>query len=186
MWTPRPHILGSCRSFIAVAVRLCPALLVLASLPSTADAAPTYFLVGEIPGRERNYDSYVLPLEDPADVAHARRLIAEGPGIGRPLVVAIATAGADGINGDYVPPDTRLWSWHISDFHGFADVTAELLDSSPTASETYFASGAGSNLEIGYWNYTVVAEMPNVPDPTAPAALAPLAALLLRRRCGRG
>ena len=186
MWKRRPHIPGSCPSFITVAVRLCPALLVLAFLPSAANAAPTYFLVGEIPGRERRYDSYVLPLEDPADVAHARRLIAEGPAIGRPLVVATATAGADGINGDYVPPDTRLWSWHISDFHAFADTTAELLDASPTFTEGYFASGGGGNVGIGYWNYTVVAEMPIVPEPAAPAALAPLAAALLRRPRRRG
>ena len=184
MWKRRPHILGSCRSFIAVAVRLWPALLVPAFLPSTANAGPTYFLVAEIPGREHNYDSYVLPLEDPADVAHARRLIAEGPGIGRPLIVASTTAGADGINGDYVLPDTRLWSWHISEFHSFADTTAEVLDGSPSVPENYFASGGGGNFAIGFWNYTVVAEMHNVPDPTTPAALAPLASALLccRRR----
>jgi|SRR5829696_4924550 len=184
MRTHRPHIPGSCRPFVAG--QLYPALLVLSFFASTADAAPTYFLVGEIPGRERHYDSYVLPLGDPADIAHARRLIAEGPQIGRPLVLATATAGADGINGDYVLPDTRLWSWHVSDFDGFADVTAEILDSSPIQTENFFAAGAGRNLDMGFWNYTVVAEMPNLPEPTTPAALAPLAAFLLRRRCRRG
>ena len=60
-------------------------------------AETVYFLVAEQPGYESHLDSYVLPLSDPADIAHARDLIAFGPGIGGTIAVAKIAAGANGI-----------------------------------------------------------------------------------------
>ena len=55
-----------------------------------ATAGPVYFIVAE---REPfHHDSYVLPLTEPADIAHARDLIARGP----PLVFAEVVPGATG------------------------------------------------------------------------------------------
>src|SRR5688572_7736622 len=63
---------------------------------------PVYFLVGELPDRPpRNNDAYVLPLTDPQHIAHARRLVAEGPSIGRGIAVANIAPGGDAINGDW-------------------------------------------------------------------------------------
>src|SRR5688572_918538 len=88
------------------------------------------FLVGEInPGR--HYDSYVLTLSDPAAIAHARDLIEFGLDAGQAIVVADVAQGRDGINRNYIAPGAPLWSWHVSEFVAFADITAEILDGWP-------------------------------------------------------
>ncbi|HZP83075.1 MAG TPA: PEP-CTERM sorting domain-containing protein [Chthonomonadaceae bacterium] len=153
---------------------------------ATAQADPRYFLVAGRPGLPQITDSYVLPLEEPQDIAHAQALIAQGPDIGAGIVVAAIQAGADGINRDYLAPGAPPWSWHVTQFEGFADFTIELYDGSPTLVEEdvpgWIANTGG---HIGFWNYTVVAELPaGVPEPSAFAVfgLGSLGLLGLARR----
>ena len=163
-----------------------------------APAETVYFLVAEhLP---RRHDSYVLPLNDPDDIAEARQWAAlnSGPrepgriGLVGPIVNARIAAGADGINGDYVAPDTRLWSWHMTEFLDFTRFGIELTDGSPTWVEqdvdgwirnTRLNNPPGVG-EIGFWGYTVAAELPGVPEPSA--ALVAAAGVLVLRPPRRG
>ena len=93
-------------------------LLALASLSLTlasqTSVATIYFVVGEH-GTPLYGDSYILPLENPRDIAHARDLIVRGPAAaGSPIVVARIGRGADGINRDFLAPNEPLWSWHVT------------------------------------------------------------------------
>ena len=150
-------------------------------------ASPVYFLVAETPGAEVHHDSYVLPLDTLEDIAHARDLIAKGPGIGNAIVVAEIAAGADGINRDYHAPGAPLWSWHVSEFEGFHDITAEILDGWPSFLESdaqgWIANTGGL---IGFWTYTIVDELENlsIPAPdTLLLLLTGLGGLALLREC---
>ena len=154
-------------------VKMLFTLSVLIGLCGTAAvyASPIYFLVAETPGAEVHLDSYVLPLHAPEDIAHARDLIAKGPVIGNAIVVARIAAGADGINRDYRTPGAPVWSWHVSKFGGFHDITAEILDGWPSFVESdvqgWFANTGGL---IGFWSYTIVDELENLSIP-APGTL---------------
>jgi len=89
-------------AFVSVAVFL--------ALAAPVHAEIVYFLVGEWPGQKVHYDSYVLPLEDTDDIAHARDLIENGPEIGDAIAVAYIRAGSDGINRDYPAQGAPEWS----------------------------------------------------------------------------
>ena len=144
--------------------------LALGTAPARGDLI--LFLVAERPGEAVHGDSYVLPLTDPPDIAHARRLIAEGPGIGGAIAVAEIAAGADGINRNDLASGMPEWSWHVTGFAGFADFTAEILDGWPGEVDRdvpgWIQNTGG---RIGFWNYTVVAELgaapAAVPGPSA-------------------
>jgi hypothetical protein len=142
-------------------------------------------------------DSFVLPLEDPADIAHARDLIARGPeAAGAPIVGAEIVAGSDGINRNVLAPGQPLWNWHVSKFEGFGDFSIELVDGWPTFIEQDVAGWIANTRRdhedpsapghIGFWGYTVVAELDAaaVPLPAAlPAGVAAMGvALLVTRR----
>jgi hypothetical protein len=133
---------------------------------STLQAATNYFLVAEGPDRVHHNDCYVIALTNSQQIAHARDLVARGPYVaGAPIVVAYVAAGADGLNRNLRRADARPWSWHVSGVIAFADITAEILDGWPGALESNF-SGWTNNTggEIGFWNYTVVAELPLTPQ----------------------
>ncbi len=122
------------------------------------------FLVTELPGYELFYDSYVLPLSEPDDIAYARGLIEYGPGsegYEATIVGAWIAAGADGINRDYLAPGAPEWSWHVSAFVRFAEYSAEIYDGSPSGVESDLEGwiGPGGGI-IGFWSYTVTAEIP--------------------------
>ncbi len=148
----------------AVAVALTAAC----ARPSAAETI--YFLVAEQPGSAAHHDSYVLPLSQSGDMDHARALIQDGVSAGAPIVVAQIAKGGDGSNGDYREPGLWLWSWHVEQFHGFADMTAEILDGWPGFVEQDvdgWISNTGA--KIGFWSYTVVSEFgpnpPSIPEP---------------------
>jgi hypothetical protein len=138
--------------------------LVSLALPTTAEspAEPTptiLFLVArpDIP----DGDSYVLPLRDPADIADARALVADGAGadVGS-IVVARIAAGADGINRDHRAPGKPEWSWHVTGFVQFAEITAEICDGTPTLVEADIDAWlANTDSTICFWTYTVVQEL---------------------------
>lgn len=136
-------------------------ILLLACLVSDAHCETVYFLVAET--ETTHGDSYVLPLSDVDDIAHARELINGSED--EPIVVAEIECGADCINRDYLDAGKRGWSWHITDFIEFADVTIEILDGWPGLVENdcqgWVANTAGL---IGFWSYTVVAELGTDPN----------------------
>lgn len=162
------------------------AVLAFAFLPALTSAAPVHFVVSEIDHGAGHDDSYVLPLTAAADVAHARALIAQGPAIGSSIVVAQVASGSDGVNRDVLAPGEPLWSWHVDRFFGFADVTAEILDGWPSFVEQDVV-GWIDNTDgyIGFWNYTITAELTAVPIPGALvfllSGLLPAAALSMIR-----
>jgi hypothetical protein len=127
---------------------LAAVLLIICS--TIAKAENVYFLVAEF---EPYYcDSYVLPLSNPTDIAHARGIIQGGPG--PYIVVAGIAATANGINRDYLDINKREWHWHVTRFNAFADMTAEILDGWPGGAELGYNVGT-----IGFWSYSVVAEL---------------------------
>ena len=120
-----------------------------------------YFLVAELPGHVVHHDSFVIPLTGSQLVAHARDLIARGPGAGGKIVFAEIVAGADGVNRDLRSADQRPWSWHVTQVTGFGDVGAELYDGWPGEVENDVAGWIqNTGGKIGFWTYTVVAELP--------------------------
>lgn len=133
-------------------------------------ATPVYFLVAELPGEEDHYDSYVLPLTRPDHIEHARALILHGhEEMGRHIVVANMSAGADGINRDLLAEGTPAWSWHVTGMIDFSDMTMEILDGWPSFVEqdvggwienTCFEGTEGT---LGFWGYTVVDELDDYP-----------------------
>ena len=157
-------------------------------LVGLAKAETVYFVVSEArpvtPG-----ESYVLPLEDEADIAHARNLIASGPSIGLTIAVAEIAAGSDGINRNVLAPGQPLWSWHVERFEGFTDSTAEILDGNPAfVEEDVDAWIANTGGLIGFWNYTVTAELHAIPVPGAFGLLLsaiPVLTLAIRRSTRR-
>jgi hypothetical protein len=161
---------------------------VLAASAPAACAGTVYFVVAELPGVEEHHDSFVLPLSQPADIAHARDLIARGPDVaGSSIVFASVVAGADGVNRDVLAPGEPLWHWHVSGFEGFGDFGIELVDGNPTFLESDVAGWIQNTKRedpavghIGFWNYTVVSEIAAGPVTVPlPAALGTGAAGLL-------
>jgi hypothetical protein len=172
--------MSRCRSGGLAVLGVC--LFLLAGGVGRAFAGPVYFLVTELPGQEVHHDSYVLPLEDQADIAHARDLIARGPAeAGASIAVAQIAEGSDGINRDVLAPGEPLWNWHVTNFQGFADTTVEILDGWPgDVGKDVPAWIANTNGAIGFWSYTVTRELggASVPVPL-PAPLAGGAFLLI-------
>jgi hypothetical protein len=140
---------------------VCRLLVLVVFVPAAASiAAPVYFVVSELPGQEEHHDSYIVPLENPADIAHARDLIARGAAAGETIVVANIAAGSDGINRNEVAPGKPLWNWHVTSFESFADVTIEILDGWPSdVAKDVPAWIANTNGAIGFWSYTITAEL---------------------------
>ena len=135
-------------------------------------AATVEFQVSRIPGFGGLDQAYVLPLADPADIAHARALVSEGIAAGAPLVVAKIAAGADGVNRNTLAPGEPPWSWHVTEFQAFGDMAIELCDGSPQMVENDVAGWiANTGGQICFWSYTVTAELPvEVPAlPSGPA-----------------
>ncbi len=139
-------------------------LLTFCSMPLVAVAETIFFVVSEIAPDTPRGDSYVLPLEDASDIAHARDLIAKGPSAGDAIVVAEIAPGSDGINRNVLAPGKPQWSWHLVNFESFAGNTIEILDGSPTLVEEdveFWMQNTGGF--IGFWGYTVTAELDEPP-----------------------
>jgi len=147
----------------------CRALLVLIltiGLVQVVASDTVYFLVAELPDRVVRNDSYVLPLSKEEDINYARYLISRyGSGYAaddRTIVVANVAAAKDNINRNFLDTKLPKWSWQISQFLGFAEITAEVLDGNPTQLEPFDGSHGGQ-ATIGFWDYTVVKELGSVP-----------------------
>ena len=105
--------------------------LVLALAAPQAHAETVRFLVTEWPGSAFHRDGYVLPLSDDEAIAHARALVAQGPAAGATIAFARIVAGGDGVNRNLLAPGAPAWSWHVTEFLGFADLGAEIFDGWP-------------------------------------------------------
>jgi hypothetical protein len=152
------YFMSALRSVIVCALFVLPFMFC-----RWANATTVYFEVGEI--NPFHGDSYILPLENPSDIAHAQALILQGISAGQTIAVAQIAAGSDGINRNYLAPGQPLWSWHVTNFLGFADLAAEVLDGTPTQVENNVAGWiANTGGEVGFYNYTVVAQV--VPEPS--------------------
>jgi hypothetical protein len=155
---------------------ICVAFAML--LAGSAQAGTVYFLVSEFPGAVSNGDSFVLPLSKADDISHARDLIRLGTSAGRPLVFADIVAGGDHINRNLLASNSPSWSWRISRFDSFADGGIELVDGWPnyiehdvpgwinnTGGGTVDSDGdgrpdGGATIgKVGFWGYTVTAEL---------------------------
>ena len=184
------------RCMRATARFLLGSFLVAFAAPALAGPVPVYFVVAERPGVETHRDSFVLPLTEAADIAHARDLIARGAdAAGAPIVFAEIAAGADGVNRNVLAEGQPLWSWHVSRFEGFGDMGLELVDGWPTYVEQdvrgWIENTRRTEEEtvghIGFWNYTVVAELGDnggvtIPLPAAlPVGVAGIMAIIAVR-----
>ena len=183
---------------MAVAVRrgrvVASVLTLVLSLCGVARAGTVYFVVAERPGAAEHGDSFVLPLSAEADIAHARDLIARGPdAAGASIVFAEIVAGADGVNRDVFAEGEPLWNWHVSALEGFGDGGIELVDGTPTLVEEDVQGWIVNTRRtedsavghVGFWGYTVVAELEaaSVPPPAAlPAGVIGLVAIAFARR----
>ncbi len=156
-------------------------------VPGGACAETVYFKVAEFSPFQPHSDSYVLPLSDPLDIAAVRNIIAQGPlNVSERLVVARIAPGADGINRNLDAP-FQPWSWHVTEFFGFAELTAEIYDGWPTFVESDVPGWMNNTGGIvGFWSYSVVAELHDVPEPPGASLMvigaAALAILAWRHR----
>lgn len=139
--------------------------LLAACLGTSASGETVYFLVGEI--SPSHNDSYVLPLNDPYDIAYARDLVEYGayttPETSAGIVVA-AVGRWDPNNGinknrDYLQQGIPAWSWYVTEFYGFAEFTIEVCDAWPTYVEENLDVWLEQVGQICFWAYTVVAEL---------------------------
>lgn len=164
-------------------------LFAAAAMAASADAAPVYFLVTEFPDQKVHGDAFVLPLDDADDIAHARNLVKRGRKAGSTLISADIVAGGDDINRNILAPGKPAWSWHISKFERFADMSIELTDGWPsyieqdvqgwinnTGGGTVDGDGDGKPDKdatvgaIAFWNYTVTAELTGPANDLRPVA----------------
>jgi hypothetical protein len=127
--------------------------LILLCLSGRTYGETIYFLVAETD--PINGDSYILPLTEPNDIAHARDLIAYGPSAGQPIVVATVACGSDCINRDYIGTNKPAWQWRIADFNSFSDSQPPNSYSTPVSVNWECLSGK----YIACPTYTVVYEL---------------------------
>ena len=146
------------------------ALMVLLSGPAAKadfppcypfDCPPTYFLVAEI--EPHHNDSYALLISDPWEVWLAYDLAEYGPSLGGTILSAYIEPWdpSDGlnINRNYLDPNAPSWSWYVTEFLGFSDLSLELCDGWPTWTEHSMYN------QICFWGYTVVAALGTELDP---------------------
>ncbi len=124
------------------------------------EGEPVLFTVGN--PEDLSQGTYILPLYKKADIAHARAIIAH-PGEAGPSIVA-AKIGKGSSDGTYYNCDPNngyaLWSWHVSEFLGFEQATAELLDGSARYVEEHLSAWmAETGGQIGFWSYRVMGEL---------------------------
>lgn len=124
--------------------------------------ATVWFVVSPIDGNRKL--AYLLPLSDPAQIDHARRLASEGSDAGESIVSARIAAGADGYNRNLLAPQEPLWSWHIIGIEGFGDFAIELCDGNPQLVEDDVKGWINNTGGvICFWGYTVSAELTEAP-----------------------
>lgn len=128
-----------------------------------APAGTVYFKVSEM--SVEHGDSFILPLTDETAIAHAREIIASDETEGK-LILAkvVAATGSEAIKNLDLNTN-KVWSWKVSEFIDFVDFTIEIYDGGPSDVEDmdfWFPNtnnGSTSSGIIGFWNYTIEAEV---------------------------
>lgn len=105
--------------------------------------------------------TFVLPLTRETDISHARALINGNTSIAS-TVLAVVSAGTNCINRDYSTPTLREWSWHVVDFHKFADAITEAIQITPDQLESRDWSRPYPQY-AGFHDMTVVRELGQKP-----------------------
>lgn len=108
---------------------LLGALTLFQGCPAPPPEGTRYFLVAE--RSEVHADSYVLPLTDAADIEHALNLMEDPEAAGAPIVMARIAKGPGSPQNRNLAGDGAAWSWHVEEFLGFADFSAEIYDGWP-------------------------------------------------------
>lgn len=137
-------------------------ILLSVCLFSLARGETIYFLVAEIAPAQNH--SYVLPLSEPNNIAHARDLIKYGTSAGPHNIVAQIACGADGINRNFVARSKPLWAWHVTNFVEFNNLVT-IFNGSPAIVQNdceWWMNNRGG--QIGFLNYTVVGELGTDPN----------------------
>ena len=137
--------------------------LVLVSCDKDEPKEYVFFLVEDVTGTHD--DSYILPLTTQADIEQARAILAN-PDEFKIIVAEITKKNSPA---HYYPNkdlnNDREWSWHVSKFIGFADITVEIYDGWPEYVEDHYdawvenTKNENGNGVIGFWNYTVTREV---------------------------
>ncbi len=137
-----------------------------------AAAEPVEFLVTELPSGVGHLDSFTISLEDPLLIEHARSLVEFGPLAGDPIVWARIASGGDGINRDVLAPGEPHWNWRVVEVEAFVGLTAEIFDGWPSFigedPPAWMDNTAPDDADMGYigfWAYTVTAELGSPPAP---------------------
>lgn len=123
---------------------------------TAADNGVVYFLVSEI--TPFHGDSFILLLSDPEDIATAEKIVNDINSTTTRIVSARIAKGSDDgnyLNKDLLSGNQRVWSWHVTEFFCFADVTAEIYDSWPGYVENHLDEWLQQDGIIGFWSYTV-------------------------------
>jgi hypothetical protein len=163
--------------------------LILSASATEAIAGQIQFGLAELPGSlDPHGDSFVItiPESETELISHARALVdwvaagadpLDSPG--STILVTEMVAGGDGINRNYLAANEEPWSWRAVGLPSFADNTIEILDGWPTFVEQDVDGWiANTNGYIGFWNYTVTAELgPVVAVPEPSSVLLGLVAL---------
>jgi hypothetical protein len=138
------------------------------------DCGTVYFLVSDQWGVRKDatsYSSFVLPLSNEQDKQDARTLIdqvqrfkntPDDPFPNEPgsIVVAELAWGTDGMNRNHLVPGKPEWPWHVSNFVVFTPGAPEIFDGSPEIAHlVHFPAGFDDPGVIGFWDYTVTAEL---------------------------
>ena len=141
-------------SFVLITIILLFTTYCKKSSEITPSPGTVYFLVSEL--SRHHDDSYILPLTDPDDIETARRIV-NGEERSRIVSARIARGSGDGNHlNKNLSGSGRTWSWHVSEFIGFVDVTAEIYDSWPGFVEDNLDFWMQQNKGIiGFWSYTV-------------------------------
>jgi hypothetical protein len=126
------------------------------------DRSVVYFEVAEVD--PVHGDSYLLPLRNADDIAAARQMLEEGE---QKLIVAeISNVQADKVIVNKDINNNRKWSWYVSNFIEFTDMTIEIYDGWPEYVEENYdewvriTKGENGKGRIGFWNYTIKREVP--------------------------
>ena len=132
-------------------------VLVLAACPGEK-IGPGYFVISE---RDIFHgDSYLIYLADPEDAAHAREIIRNPETAESQILVANIAPGSGSPPNRAFLNDGLIRSWHVTEFTGFADFTAEILDGWPSFIEEDVAGWIqNTGGAIGFWSYTAVREV---------------------------
>ena len=116
-----------------------------------------YFQVSETGTNKIHNDSYILPIakSDTSNLRIARALINEFENTTTRIIVGKIKKGktpCDFLNKDLV--GGKIWSWHVSEFNGFAELSTEVCDAWPTYIEnnldTWMSELDG---DICFWGY---------------------------------